>query len=366
MKLVAARDDLSRALDKVELALSSKIDTYRQIHMEVVLDMGVRWAIFTGTNSTTTIKTALGLGDVEADDGFKILLPPETTRAVRTLPDGDVTMTTDGMLLGVELRSEHGPKFKLRYGDASSYPEISFRKRVDFTLPKNWLSQIIGYLGAIPKAELVAFENGTENGQIVTTDGFRIGVIDSGVVFEFDEPVVIPTAIFRQAEKVLTGSGDVQVIVERNRVTLRQGMNAISTMRSAKKFPSYKTILEADDTKDGWVFTTNKSALLAACDRAQVLTGAALPMRLKLEGSTRADVLASRTEVGDSEEHISGTWPGLPLTIGLNVDLFRPVIQSLTGDEVQLRFSEPRTMFRISSPKDPNVRFIMMPVRLPE
>jgi DNA polymerase-3 subunit beta len=334
--------------------------------MEVVLDMGVRWAIFTGTNSTTTIKTALGLGDVEADDGFKILLPPETTRAVRTLPDGDVTMTTDGMLLGVELRSEHGPKFKLRYGDASSYPEISFRKRVDFTLPKNWLSQIIGYLGAIPKAELVAFENGTENGQIVTTDGFRIGVIDSGVVFEFDEPVVIPTAIFRQAEKVLTGSGDVQVIVERNRVTLRQGMNAISTMRSAKKFPSYKTILEADDTKDGWVFTTNKSALLAACDRAQVLTGAALPMRLKLEGSTRADVLASRTEVGDSEEHISGTWPGLPLTIGLNVDLFRPVIQSLTGDEVQLRFSEPRTMFRISSPKDPNVRFIMMPVRLPE
>ena len=361
MKLVTTQEELSAALDKVELALSSKIDTYRQIHLEMFTD---GWVVLTGTNSTLTIKTAFG-AEVGAGAGFKSLLPPETARAVRTLPDGAVTLTaSDGT---VELKSEHGPKFKLRYGDATAFPEISIRKRADFKLPLNWLSQIIGYLGAVPKAELVLFENGTENGQIVTTDGFRIGVIDSGVVFEFDESAVIPATIFRHAEKVLTGSGDVEVVVERNRVTFRQGRNAISTLRSSKKFPSYKTILETDDKVDGWVFATNKSELLAACDRAQVLTGLHLPMRLKLEAEAPgADVLATRTELGDSSEHISGKWPGLPLTIGLNVDLFRPVIQSLTGDEVELRFSEPKTMFRISGPKDPSVRFIMMPVRLPD
>jgi DNA polymerase III sliding clamp (beta) subunit (PCNA family) len=362
MKLVASRDDLSTALDKVELALSSKIDTYRQILLELTLD---GWAIFTGTNGTLTIKTAFAAESEDEAGDFKILLPPDTAKAVRTLPDGEITMTSNKT--GIEIRSEHGPKFKLRYGDASAYPVISFRKKVDFKLPLDWFMQIIGYLGAISKAELVLFENGTANGQIVTTDGFRIGVIDSGVVFEFDEPVVIPATIFRHVEKVLTGSGDVEVIVETNRVTFRQGKSAISTLRSSKKFSSWKSLMETDSKADYWTFSTDKIELLRACDRAQVLTGIALPMKLKLEPETKgADISASRSDIGESEEHISGRWPGLPLTIGLNVDLFRPVIQSLTGDEVDLWFAEPKAMFRISSPKDPSVRFIMMPVRLPE
>ena len=65
--------------------------------------------------------------------------------------------------------------------------------------------------------ELVLFENGTENGQYRDHRWIpNRGIIDSGVVFDWDEPVIIPTAIFRHVEKVLTGTGDVEVIVEWN------------------------------------------------------------------------------------------------------------------------------------------------------
>ena len=365
MKLVVQRDALSEALGKVELALTSGIDLYRQIQLELNESASPPWVVLTGTSTMLTIKTAFAAEEAASEGGvgdhsFKILLPPEAARAARTLPEGEVTLTSDAH--AIEFQSEHGPRFKLRYSDASVFPEITFRKKADFSLPLTGLLEIIDYINAISKAETVLFESN----KIIVTDGFRIGVIDTGAVFEFDEPVVIPTALFQHAERVLTMSGDVQVIVQPNRVTLRQGRDAISVLRSSKKFPNYKSILESSDKAKHETLVVKKADLLAACDRARVLTGFALPMRLILE-SGGADMLAARADVGDSQEHIKGKWFGDgTMTVGINIDLFRPIVQAMTGDEIALSFSEPKTMFQIDSKDDPFVHYIMMPVRLPE
>jgi DNA polymerase III sliding clamp (beta) subunit (PCNA family) len=366
MKLVVQRNALSTALGKVELALTSGIDLYRQIHLELNESASPPWVVLTGTSTMLTIKTAFAAEEAASEGGvgdhsFKILLPPEAARAARTLPDGEVTLTSDAHT--IEFQSEHGPRFKLRYSEDTSYPEITFRKKADFSIPLNGVLEIIGYINAIAKAETVLFESN----KIIVTDGFRIGVIDTGAVFEFgDEPVVVPTALFHHAEKVLTMSGDVQFIVQPNRVTLRQGRDAISVLRSSKKFPNYKSILESSGKDEHQTLVVKKADLLAACDRARVLTGFALPMRLILE-SGGADMLATRADVGDSQEHIKGKWFGEnPMTVGINIDLFRPIVQAMTGDEIALSFSEPKTMFQIDSKDDPFVHYIMMPVRLPE
>lgn len=347
MKLTAQRDDLSQALSKVELALSSGIDLYRQIHLAV----DGKWAVLTGTNATTTIKTALKV-DSSEELHHQLLIPPEVARAVRTFDPGEVTLSKNGTRL--ELQSEHGPKFRFGYGGADSYPRIEFKKKADFVLSKETFSKVIHYLGAI-RTDTVALQ-GSELG---FTDNFRLGIINLDLVREDSERVLMPMSLFMQAERVLTSNADVEWIVEERRVTLRQGGSAISALRSATKFPDLKKLLGGLEPVG--TFIAMKSELLGAMERASVVASNFIPMQMDLK-SKQALISASRSDVGDSDEKIAVTWDGTDFKIALSIDFFRSII-SVLGPQITVDFGEPNEMFRISSKDDPMVLFVMMPVK---
>ena len=104
--------------------------------------MGVKWAIFTGTNSTTTIKTALGLeDDVEAEDGFKILAPAGRLLGPSNSAHGEVTFDHD-WTDGRAHEASMDPISNCGTVMPAYIPEITFRKKVDFKLPLNWLSRL--------------------------------------------------------------------------------------------------------------------------------------------------------------------------------------------------------------------------------
>lgn len=351
MKLIAQRDDLSRALDKVELALSSGIDLYRQILLEV----DGKWAVLTGTNTTTTIKTALKVGH---DEKASLLLPPEIARAVRSFDHGEVTLSKTASRL--ELVSEHGPKFRFGFGESDSYPKIEFKKTADFTLPHATFAKVIHYLSAI-RTDVVALEGSDKT--LLFTDNFRLGIIDLGITHDEVPRVLMPMSLFTMAEKVLTPGVDVEVIVEDRRVTLRQGMsgNAISTLRTDAKFPDLKSLIAR--LKPTGNLVAMKAELLGAADRAAVVASNLIPMKLDLKsGGRKVLVSASRSEVGESDERINGTWTGGDLEISINVGFLVSII-SVLGPKITMDFGGPNDMFSITSEDDPMAHFIMMPVR---
>jgi len=349
--LTAPQSDLSTALEKVEFALSSGI----AVHRQVLLDCTGEWVVFSAHNTTTAIKTAIPIP--LAEEGDRLLLPPEAIRAVKAMPPGDVTLSKkDGRLI---LKSSLGPKYQLGYGNPADYMDVVFSKKTTFKIGIEQLLRAIRYRGAY-RTDTVLI-----TGQhFITTDKFRMTVVThlGTPPWEAGEQVVVPSGFFPLAEKVLdSGGGDVDVIVQNNRVTFRQGMNAISTLRSDAKFPSFQTALDSFDLLGH--FETTREDLLAACDRASVIARGHLPMKLDLKSKKGGEVSAFRTDVGTSEETLVGDWHVADYSIAFNAGMLRAMVSVLAPGDVRLSFdTNPKNMFHLDGPDDEQVGFVMMPM----
>lgn len=120
----------------------------------------------------------------------------------------------------------------------------------------------------------------------------------------------------------------------------------------ADRFPAYQLILDAQDDRHART-TMPRQALLDACAPAED------GVRLHV-GPDRVTV---STDDASEGRHLAARTVGAPFTLALSVDLFRPAVEMMVGNQVSLEYSADTRPLWVTSPGQRRLRALVMPRR---
>ena len=184
---------------------------------------------------------------------------------------------------------------------------------------------------------LVRFEAGKL--VMVATDSYRLSVKETPLGEAAPElEAIIPARALTELSR-LGGSGDtIDLGVHENHVVFGTGDAWLTTRRIDGQFPNYRQLLP--ESLRGRADAAEVRSSRDVVRRASVLALRNSPLRLRLaEGELT--VSAQTQDVGETQETMPAAYSGEEFVIGFNAEFLRDGIDSIVGDDVQLKLINP-------------------------
>jgi DNA polymerase-3 subunit beta len=205
---------------------------------------------------------------------------------------------------------------------------------------------------------LVRFEPGRLI--MAATDSYRLSVKETALDGELPElEAIVPARALGELARVAQGADSVQLGVDANHIFFATDGAWLTTRRIDGQFPNYKQLLpEAFEHE----VTLPRDEILDVVRRMSVMAQRNSPLRLRFaEGELT--VSAQTQDIGEARETIPAAFTGEPLEIGFNAEFLRDGIESVTGDDLELRLISPLRPAVMQSGGD-EFRYLIMPIRL--
>lgn len=315
----------------------------------------------TGTDNEITVRTYL---DVEASEEGKAVIPAKlTSDAVRKLPPGAVTLSSDGTEAEI---TGSGPRFKLREMAVDDYPKITDTDIADaVTVDGSNLIKALSQVGvaasgddARPTLTGVLFEANDENLRLVATDSYRLAVKDvPGAVAQ--ESKLVPYRALRELGRTV-GQGPMQVALGERDASFVTDSGRLTVRIIDSNFPNYRQLLPDGHSNR---LIVSKAALLDAVGRAALVAEDHIPVRLAMH-SGGVELSVIRQEVGEAIEHLEGEYTGEDVTIAFNTRYLTDGINAVDDTQVVIDTSDPLKPGLIHGADSSDFRYLLMPVRL--
>jgi DNA polymerase-3 subunit beta len=199
-----------------------------------------------------------------------------------------------------------------------------------------------------------------EPGKLVmaATDSYRLSVKETPLEGSPSElEAIIPARALQELARIAGGDA-IQVGVHENQIIFVTDGVWLTTRRIDGQFPNYKQLLpEAFEHE----LTLPRVELLEVVRRASVMAQRNSPLRLRFaEGELT--ISAQTQDVGEARESLPVAFTGEPLEIGFNAEFLREGLESVDGDEVQLKLISPLRPGLITEGTD--FWYLIMPIRL--
>src|SRR5205814_5556120 len=148
---------------------------------------------------------------------------------------------------------------------------------------------------------------------------------------------IVPARALGELTRIAAEGEKLSLGIHENQVVFGTGDAWLTSRRIDGQFPNYKQLIpEAFE----YEVTLPREELLDVVRRVGVMAQRNSPLRLRFaEGELT--VSAQTQDVGEARETIPAAFAGEPLAIGFNAEFLRDGIESVAGDEVQLRLISP-------------------------
>ena len=205
---------------------------------------------------------------------------------------------------------------------------------------------------------LVRFEPGKL--VMAATDSYRLSVKETALEDDVPElEAIVPARALGELARIAQSADEIQLGVDENHVFFATGGAWLTTRRIDGQFPNYKQLIpEAFE----YEVALPRDELLDVVRRVAVMAQRNSPLRLRFaEGELT--VSAQTQDVGEARESLPAAFTGEPLEIGFNAEFLRDGIESVAGDEVQLRLISPLRPAVMQAEGDA-FSYLIMPIRL--
>jgi len=195
---------------------------------------------------------------------------------------------------------------------------------------------------------------------MAATDSYRLSVKETTLDAAGPElEAIIPARALQELTRMSGGSGSLELGVQENHVVFGADDVWLTTRRIDGQFPNYKQLIpEAYEVE----LTVPRAELLDVVRRASVMALRNSPLRLRFaEGELT--VSAQTQDVGETRESLPVPFRGEPLEIGFNAEFLRDGIESVHGDDLQLRLINPLRP-AVMQDEDGTFTYLIMPIRL--
>jgi DNA polymerase III subunit beta len=290
---------------------------------------------------------------------------------VRSLPGAEVSLTLRSSEQDVEivsagatfrlrtLRNEDFPHLPPPHSDNAieleSEPFVDTVSRVSRSASRDETRPVLtGILVSASEREL----------RMVATDSYRLSVKTTELAQAVAAPIEanVPARALAEVARIAQQSEVPAIAISRaeNQIVFTLGGAVLSSRLIDGQFPNVQQLLpESADH----VLRLDREELTSVVRRISLLAQKNAPLRL---GFREGELLVSAQtpDVGEASEAVPVPFAGEPFEIGFNAEFLRDGLESVTTDDVVMKFTTPLRPGLIESADSTEFVYLVMPIRL--
>jgi len=209
-----------------------------------------------------------------------------------------------------------------------------------------------------------------ESLRAVATDGHRLAYSavkagDTGVNISNAgdrQEVILPRKAVLELQRLLSESDDpVTIELAANQARFKFDQIELISKLIEGKFPDYQRVIPVGHSK---LITLDRETLLGSLQRAAILTTDKFKgVRLTLSAGLLR-VSSTNAEQEEASEDLEVDYSGDPVDIGFNVQYLLDVLSNLKNKVVEIALQDPNASALITTPEDPEFKYVVMPMRI--
>lgn len=330
----------------------------------------------TASDSENMVTTTLAVEGYEGDGSFCILAK-RVTALVKAMPNCSVSFVVNNDCTSVDISYVNG-KFNVSGIPSKDYPMGAVQAKGDisatFTVPSavvakacNGIAFAMSPLTVRPILNGMFWDVRPESLTFAASDThvlakYRDHSVQSGVTADFIQP---PRSI-QLLEAFLPQCADLIVTVSERSIVFRSQDFQIISARIVGKFPNYDRVFPAEYPIN---LKVERNALLDAVSRVNLCTERPEPILRLTVSLGQLNVAVQDSDFGaEGVEFIPVDYSGAPLTIGLNADNIKEILDAMQCQNVILHLienSRPAVFTPVDSDEKEEIALLCMPMVLP-
>jgi DNA polymerase-3 subunit beta len=371
MKFTISQELLSGTLSAVSKAVASRNINPVLNHVRIVANKDS--LTFTATDGEFTIRRHVSIE--KAEEGRALAPARLLSDLVSRLPKKDITVALEASQLGVSVGRSN---YSLTALPDENFPELpEFAEHKLIVLPCAMLKRALGQtaFSAVKESSTgaVHYTNGVflsfKGGRldIVATDGHRLALkrnegLSAG---NLEQDLLIPARVADELEKMLPDDEDsaVEVFYYSNQVFFRFGNQLVAASLLDVKFPDYERVIPKDiNTKvhaDRVELTDALGRVLLVCRQKDQN-----PVAHVTSGDGTLTLSSDAGEIGKGSEELGVEVAGDDIKVSLNPQYVIDALKNLGGEQVTLNWISEVNPVMVTSPREPDFTYIVMPIRM--
>ena len=289
----------------------------------------------------------------------------DLARMVKSLPDGEITLTYDDRLAVVI--SAGKSKFSLSGSDAVNFPvsvEIQSSEFLEVN-PEALSTALSKTLFAASEDETRAHLNGVyvesnkDKTSFVATDGTRLALFHLPISL-LERSAIVPRKACVEIVKLLNDKSEGSTLLrfDTSRIIVRKGATQLVAKQIDSQFPDYRQVLATK--KAPIAVTVNRLEFKEAVNRLSQIGAQGIEMSVS-QGLVR---LAAKNNNKEASDELQAEVAGPALTIGFAPSLMLDIVSAASSLEIRLGLTDETSAIEIASCDEPEYQAVLMPMRI--
>ncbi|GAB1234511.1 DNA polymerase III subunit beta [Ferrigenium sp. UT5] len=198
--------------------------------------------------------------------------------------------------------------------------------------------------------------------KMVATDGHRLAFIAE--TMEQDYPkleVILSRKTVNELMKLLADNeAEIEIELAEKQVRFKFSNITMTSKVIDGKFPDYTRVIPNHSNH----LVVNRVVLMQALQRAAILSNEKFRGVRLLLTENNLQIISSNSEQEEAQEDIEIKYTGQALDIGFNVIYLVEGMSFLSTEEVTLSFGDQNSSLLITTPKQDNYKYVVMPMRI--
>jgi len=359
--------DKLKARDAVKLA-SSASDRRGTIPIlsNILLEAEDNLLKLTATNLEIGVSTFV---ECRVEEPGKVTINAnKAAKLFSSLTGDEIRMeTSDSQLI---VRSANS-RFSLSTLPPDEFPEIELPSSYSITLPSEEIDRAlkkVSYAASRDEARYVLtgvlLRSFGDRLHAVATDGHRLALYEVLTPCE-GFSAIIPKKSLSELKKVLREGEEVAVTEYGNKLYFSSGDTVMWTSLIEGEYPDYTAVIPEDNPL---VVTADREELHSALKEVSIIFDKEEVRAVIFNVEDGKLTLVAKKIEGESSEEAEVTVPvdyaGEPFSLGFNIVHMIESVSSFDGSTVTLKFGEGLTPILITSPEEPQLKNVIMPMKV--
>jgi DNA polymerase-3 subunit beta len=368
MKFQTTKNDFLNAMLTANKAIGLRASSF--ILGGVMLDLQESLIVYS-TDLETSIKCE---AKVKVLEKGKTVVPSKVLiNILKSLEESKVELGLDKETNRVKITCGEA-LFSLNTMSIEEYPDFPETKRenpfkIELKKFKNLLSKVqkaasLDESRGVLTGVLMEMEGGLMS--MAATDSYRLALIKEKLSAGSQNiKVVIPTKVLDSIIKSEYDKGDVEIYLEENQISFcltgeKEEENIIVSRLLSGKFPEYKQLIPKSLKHN---IVIDKEKMLEVVKRISSISQDNIPIKLTFDKG-KATVSMDIKEVGSSSEDFDVSYGEERIEIAFNPEFLLDGINIMDDRSIILSIEEPLKPIIITSEKNKELIYLLMPVRV--